>query len=214
MSAALVVLPMVWAYAEVAPERSPERGPECGSFSRKGPHRLALVQAKAEPAAMAIEPKHRAPRMAFYRKYTEGMLQRYLKLSMEAGRAPSLLGRELFRGRVTSYRVRSFEDVVIYVHDVEKCMARLGKGQQLLVRRIALQEYTQAETAAMYGIALRTVIRRYHEAVDQLTRLFIETGLLTKQRLNTEYFEENAKNTSKFTCQEAEIVNFDSSVSF
>ena len=93
-----------------------------------------------------------APELAFYRKYTEGMLRRYVKMSMEAGRVPSLIGREMFRGKVTNYAVNSFEDVVIFVHDVEKCMARLDKEQQLLIRRIALQEYTQGETAALTGL--------------------------------------------------------------
>jgi hypothetical protein len=210
MSAVLVVLPMVQAYAETVSEC----GPACGPFTRKGPHRLALVQAGGERATKTIEPKRPAPELAFYRKYTEGMLRRYMKLSMEGGRAPSLLGRELFRGKVTHYKVRSFEDVVVYVQDVEKCMAKLGKGQQVLVRRIALQEYTQAETAAMYGIPLRTVIRRYYEALDQLTRLFLELGLLTKQAVNTEYFEENIENTGKSACQEAELGENELSVSF
>ena len=60
--------------------------------------------------------------MAFYRKYTEGLLRRYVRLSMEAGRAPSLLGREMFRGNVTNYSVQGFDDVVIFVHDVESCV--------------------------------------------------------------------------------------------
>jgi hypothetical protein len=33
--------------------------------------------------------------------------------------------------------------VVIFVHDVEKCMARLDKEQQLLIQRIGLQELGQ-----------------------------------------------------------------------
>ena len=37
---------------------------------------------------------------------------------MEAGRTPSLLGKEMFRAKVTNVVVRSFEDVVIFVHDV------------------------------------------------------------------------------------------------
>lgn len=41
--------------------------------------------------------------MAFYRKYTEAMLQRYVRMSMEAGKVPSLLGQEMFHGNVTSY---------------------------------------------------------------------------------------------------------------
>lgn len=114
----------------------------------------------------------------FYRKYTEAMLRRYITMSMEAGRVPSLLGRELFRGNVTHYKVHSFEDVVIFVHDVENCLDKLGKGQQHLIRRIALEEYTQGETAAMLGVSLRSVVRNYTDALDRLTRLFLEKGML------------------------------------
>ncbi len=106
------------------------------------------------------------------------MLRRYLRLSMETGRVPSLLGREMFRGHVTSYRVHGFDDVVIFVHDVERCLTKLNETQRTLIERIALQEYTQGETARMMGVSLRTVVRRYAAAVDLLTAIFLETGLL------------------------------------
>jgi len=142
MSAALVILPAVWATA--APSR-----------------------VKTLPEV--VQQKKTAPELAFYRKYTEGMLRRYVRLSMEAGRAPSLLGREMFRGKVTSYRVHSFEDVVIFV---------LDEGQQHLIRRIALQEFTQAETAGLLGLSLRSVHRQYADALDELTEIFLERKLL------------------------------------
>ena len=122
----------------------------------------------------------------FYRKYTEAMLRRYQTMSMEAGRVPSLLGRELFRGNVTHYKVRNFEDVVIFVHDVEKCVGMLSSGKQHLIRRIALQEYTQGETAAMLGLSLRTVIRNYNDALDRLTRIFLEKGMLEPLAVSAE----------------------------
>jgi hypothetical protein len=153
MSAALVILPMVWATA-----------------AQQQPELHAVVEVVAQQQA--------APELAFYRKYTEAMLRRYMRLSMEAGRAPSLLGREMFRGKVTNYRVHGFDDVVIFVHDVEKCLAKLDEGQQYLIRRIALQEYTQGETAGMMGVGLRTIVRRYAEALDLLTKIFLERNLL------------------------------------
>ena len=118
------------------------------------------------------------PELRFYRKYTEGMLRRYLRLSMEKGRVPSLLGQEMFRGRVTTYKIRSFEDVVIFVHDVEMCLRRLTETEQDLLERIAIQEYTQGEAAGLLGMSLRTVVRKYAAAVDELTGHFLETGLL------------------------------------
>jgi hypothetical protein len=44
-----------------------------------------------------------------------------------------------------------------------------------------LQEYTQGETAAMAGIPLRTVIRRYNESLDDLTRMFLERKMLERE---------------------------------
>ncbi|SEG19418.1 hypothetical protein SAMN05421819_2141 [Bryocella elongata] len=118
------------------------------------------------------------PELAFYRKYTEAMLHRYLRMSMEAGRVPSLLGRSLFRGNVTSYRVKSFEDVVIFCYDVERCLSELDAGEQELIKRIALQEYTQGEAASLMGMSLRSCIRRYGAAVDHLTAVFLRLRLL------------------------------------
>jgi hypothetical protein len=116
--------------------------------------------------------------LAFYRKYTEAMLRRYLRLSIQAGRVPSLLGRELFRGHVTSYKVHSFEDVVIFCFDVEKRLGRLSVMDQQLIKRIALQEYTQGEAAGMLGLSMRNCIRQYGYALDMLTEMFLEARML------------------------------------
>ncbi len=149
---------------------------------RKGPHSLRLVQARAEahaipaPRALPVRPQ---PQLAFYRKYTEAMLRRYLTMSMEAGRVPSLLGRDLFRGNVSHCTVTGFDDVIIFVEDVNKCLSKLDPVQRFLVRKIAMEGYTQGETAALRGLSLRSVIRHYIEAIDKLTRLFLERNLLT-----------------------------------
>jgi len=160
MSAALAILPVVWATATIKAVR--ERQPE------------------------VVERRRSAPEVAFYRKYTEGLLRRYMRLSMESGRTPSLLGREMFRGRVTYYSVKGFDDVVIFVIDVESCIAMLTEGSQHLVRRIALQEFTQAETASLLGLPLRTVNRRYAHALDELTEIFLERALLEPSKAGRE----------------------------
>ncbi len=184
MSAVVLVLPRLWATAAVEGWQANAAASAASNAARR-PQRLHLVQgaaaeAASAPAAVVPKPQPR-PELAFYRKYTEAMLRRYQTMSMEAGRVPSLLGREMFRGKVTSYKVRAFDDVVIFVHDVGQCLERLSPGQQHLVRRIALQEYTQAETAAMIGVSLRTVSRRYGGALDRLTELFLERKMLELQ---------------------------------
>ena len=68
------------------------------------------------------------------------LLKRYMRLSVEVGRLPSLLGREFFRTRVTSYHVGTFEDTVIFVHDVERTLGRLDPFSQKLIAKIVLQE--------------------------------------------------------------------------
>jgi hypothetical protein len=120
--------------------------------------------------------------MAFYRKYTEGILQRYVRLSMESGKVPSLLGQEMFRGKVTGYQVGSFVDSVIFVHDVDKCIAKLDEEQQQLISRIAIQQYTLAEAANLLGLRPRTVVRRYGQAVDRLTKVFLSVQMLEPQK--------------------------------
>lgn len=146
--------------------------------------RLRRVWAVAERAAAAppeVMPEPDAKpkvELAFYRKYTEAMLRRYLRMSIQAGRVPSLLGRELFRGHVTSYKMHSFEDAVIFCFDVEKRLGRLTVMDQQLIKRIALQEYTQGEAAGMLGLSLRNSIRQYGYALDALTEMFLEDGML------------------------------------
>jgi DNA-directed RNA polymerase specialized sigma24 family protein len=84
----------------------------------------------------------------------------------------------MFRGKVTSYRVQNFDDVVIFVRDVESCLEQLDSDQQRLIARIALQEYTHGEAADLLGITHRTLIRRYGQAVDRLTRIFLRANMM------------------------------------
>jgi predicted DNA-binding protein (UPF0251 family) len=142
---------------------------------------LERVQAMAEEVEAAGDAvETRAPRveLAFYRKYTEGLLRRYVTMSTQAGRVPSLLGRELFQGNVSSYKVRSFEDTVIFCFDVEKVLARLSAQDKELVRRIAMQHYSQGEAASMLGMSLANAKRLYGAALDRLTRMLLEAKLL------------------------------------
>jgi len=106
------------------------------------------------------------------------MLRRYLYASMQVGRAPSILGDPVARGWCSSRPVRTFEDAVIFVLDVEKCLNDLGALERQIVSRVALQEYTQTETAQMLGMCVRTVSYKYHSALDKLTERLLETGLL------------------------------------
>lgn len=139
------------------------------------------------------EPYH--PDLWLYRERTIALLKRYGRLSVEVGRLPSILGREFFRAKVTSYHVATFEDVVIFVHDVERSLERLDEVERELIAKIVLEEYSQEEAARLLGCADRTVRRRFPEALDRLSEIFLRGRLLN--RIPTNSRVENS-------CQEGE----------
>jgi DNA-directed RNA polymerase specialized sigma24 family protein len=106
------------------------------------------------------------------------MLKRYLYASMLVGRSPAILGEPIARGWVSSRKVKTFEDAVIFVLDIERCLDKLGHVDRALLSRIALQEYTQEETAVLLGACVRTVSYKYPLALDRLTELLLQSGLL------------------------------------
>lgn len=120
------------------------------------------------------------PEMWLYRERTVALLRRYLRISIEVGRLPSILGRELFRSKVTSYRMSSFEDAVIFVHDVERALNRLDAFPQEVIATIIFQEYTQEEAAEVLHCARRTICREYPAALDRMSEIFLEGGLLNR----------------------------------
>ncbi|HYM76911.1 MAG TPA: hypothetical protein VE377_13115 [Candidatus Dormibacteraeota bacterium] len=115
-----------------------------------------------------------------YRRRTVTMLRRYMRHSMETGRLPSLLGQEFFRTQVTSYTVVTFEDRVIFVHDMEKCLERLDEFSQQLIARHILQEHDQAATGKLLGCTERTVRTYIPIVVDILSDILIDVGLLER----------------------------------
>ncbi len=119
--------------------------------------------------------------LAFFRKRTEGLLRRYLRASLSVGRVPSVSENLTLRGRVSSYRIKNFEDVVIFAIDVEKCMKALDPQALHLVVKVALQEYMLLEVAEQLRQDVRTITRHYGEALDQLTVEFLKKKLLIRE---------------------------------
>ena len=144
--------------------------------------------------------------LALYRGRTVVQLRRYLQMSIELGRLPSILGQEFFRSKSSSYRIHTFEDVVILVHDVERCLQRLDQFSQQVVARVVLEEYSHAEAALLLGCTRRTVTRRVAEELDQLSGIFLETGILS--RMGTEKRISRLEASSEKVCQEGEIGQF------
>jgi predicted DNA-binding protein (UPF0251 family) len=115
-----------------------------------------------------------------YRRRTVALLRRYARCSIEVGRIPSLLGREFFRSRVTSYTMRNFEDVVIFVTDMEQAVDKLQPMEKKLLAMNTLEEYTQDEIARLLSCNVRTVRRLLQDALDQLSRVLLAGGLMER----------------------------------
>ncbi len=119
------------------------------------------------------------PDLWMYRDRTVGLLRRYMRLSIEVGRTPSLLGREFFRTRVTSYGASTFEDSVIFVHDVERSLEELNDFEKKLIAKIVLQRFSREEAGRLLGCGYRTVERLFPEALDRVSEILLERGILT-----------------------------------
>ncbi len=116
--------------------------------------------------------------VSYFRRHTERMLRRYLYASMQVGRAPSVLADSVGRGWVSSRPVRTFEDAVIFVLDMERCIDRLDTIDQRIIARVVLQEYTQAEAATLIGMSVRAMSYKLPRALDRLTRHLVNANLL------------------------------------
>jgi Sigma-70, region 4 len=123
-----------------------------------------------------------AQELSAYHDRTIALLRRYFRMSLEIGRMPSILGREVFRARVTSYRVHTFEDAVIFVHDVERCLERLEPFSRQLIARVILQDYSYEEAAALLGCGERSVYRLLPLALNHLSEIFLSARLLSGLR--------------------------------
>jgi len=163
MSAALQI-PVVWAAQAVL---QPQLGP--GSLLKNTP-KACVPKAFAEPPPIS---------WAFYRKHTENLLRRYLYASLQIGRSPQLLADSVERGWASSRAIRTFEDALIFVLDVERCLKKLPLVDLQLIGSVVVQEYTQAETAALLGLSLRTVHTKLPLAMDRLTEALVGSDLLT-----------------------------------
>lgn len=135
----------------------------------------------ARPPARQKHASRPAGGLAFYRKRTESLLRRYLRASLAVGRVPSVVQDIKLRGRVSSYRMKNFEDVVIFTIDVEKCLGCLEPHVLQIVVKIALQEYILQDVAEQLQLDVRTVARSYGAALDHLTEVFLDRKLLVRE---------------------------------
>jgi len=120
------------------------------------------------------------PELSLYRPRTLTLLRRYLQLSSAVGRLPSVIARECFRARVTSYRMQTFEDSVIFVLDMERSLAQLPELERLVIARIIFQGHSHDSAARLFGCTRKTITRYLCVALDHLTQRMMALGLLQK----------------------------------
>lgn len=138
-------------------------------------NRTLMGQAELPPAVLFCETELD---LWPYRPRTAALLRRYARASVEVGRLPSLLGREFFRSRVTSYSMGTFEDIVIFVTDMERTLEKLDNLERKLVAMNVLEEYSIPEMSRLLACPQRTIERLLQGAIDQLSRVLLAGGLL------------------------------------
>jgi hypothetical protein len=161
----------------VVEKLSSEPPPEKGVWRGLRAHNSSALQEREEWVESALD---RNPDLWMYRDRTVRLLRRYMRFSIETGRLPSLAGREFFRAKVSFYRAVTFEDRVIFVRDVEKCLSRLEYWDQQLIARAILQEHSHTQTAYLLNCSRKTVQRRVQEVLDLLGEDFLKSRLLTE----------------------------------
>ena len=114
------------------------------------------------------------------RGYTRTMIRRYVAARYQAARIFSCLDASRFSGagRASFRPIRTFEDALVFVIDMDRCMESLSPIDLELLNRTMIQEYTESETACLMGMSARTVSTKAQVALDRLTQRLIDCGLL------------------------------------
>jgi RNA polymerase sigma factor (sigma-70 family) len=166
-----------------------------GATARNGGYRSARVEGSSESERYdRFEEKRRR---SIYRGKAIWMLRRYMRYSLDTGRLPSIVGREFFRTKITRHTPVTFEDRVIFVHDMETCLHRLDEFSQEVIGRIVLQEYGQEEAAHLLGCTRMTVHRVLVDALDKLSSILLRVRLIERLHWRSEK-----------TCQEGNLDDF------
>ena len=129
-------------------------------------------------SSLHLVSRRRREELAAYRPYTRALMKRYFRMAVDIGRLPSILGGLCFRARVSSYRLHTFEDSVIFVHDIERVFDRMERHSLEIVAGVLLLEYSIPEAALRLGITVQRAERRFAAALDSLSAALLEAGLL------------------------------------
>ena len=115
---------------------------------------------------------------SFERARTMALLFRFLRTSLSLGRMPSLFGREIFRAQAQSRRPSAFEDAVLFVCDIEKCLSELEPLKQRLIAYCVLENRSEWEASREFHSSQSFISAQLGLALDILHRTFCQRGIL------------------------------------
>jgi len=134
------------------------------------------------PNRVEEEYEDRRPDAVFFRAQTLAIVRHFFEISCQIGRLPSILGREFFRAKVSHHAIPSFEEQVVFVHDVERALARLNPRDGEVISLVGLYQYSLEEVAAILGRSRSSIAQRFAESVDHLAEMFLTSGMLRDDR--------------------------------
>lgn len=115
---------------------------------------------------------------SFERTRTMALLHRFLRTALSIGRMPSLVGREIFRTRVQARPPSAFEDAVVFVCDIEKCLRALEPFEQRLIAFCVLENRSEWEASREFHASQGFISRHLGHALDSLHLTFCSRRLL------------------------------------
>jgi DNA-directed RNA polymerase specialized sigma24 family protein len=129
--------------------------------------------------AVAFDPD---PETICYRGQTLAIVRHFFEMSCQLGRLPSILGREFFRAKVSHHAVPSFEDQALFAHDVRQSLSKLDDEGLRVITLIGLYGLTYDVAGEMLHRSAGCVGLRYMEALARLTQIFLDAGVLRRER--------------------------------
>lgn len=122
-----------------------------------------------------LEPR---PEMVCFRGQTLAMVRHFFELSCQAGRLPSLLGREFFRAKVSHHAVPSFEEQIVFLRDMQLCLGRLREEDAQMITLAGFYDLSSDEVAELLRCSRWWVYDHFGRALDALSEIFLRAELL------------------------------------
>ena len=121
---------------------------------------------------------------SMFRAHSMKLLRHYLRLSLDYGRIPSVLGGEAMRARVSHTKMHTMEDETIFIHDMNRCLKQvLDEEEVRLIALIVFMDYTFEEAASMRKYSIRQTYRMFYDLMDRLTKAFFDREFLNREKL-------------------------------